>query len=302
MSGFVVLIAGILATIQDRGRYGYTDRGVCHSGAMDEYAYLWSQKLLNNHNANAIEFMTGLKLQATAAIQIAITGANLSFKINGVSKPIWQTHQIEAGDILSFEKRLSGQRAYLAVQGGFVSEKVYGSYATTLKEGVGMKLDRGDFLACVPSRSYHRYRVQISEIPEYQKLLTLRVLLSYQEAYFSQEMKEKFFDSSYQISLQSDRMGYRLQGQAITPSKTDIISEGIAYGSIQIPQDGQPIILLKERQTIGGYPKIGTVLPIDCFRLAQADIGSKLRFEEIDIDKAQEKMKAFNPNYALEIR
>ncbi len=294
MSGFRILNAGIFATIQDRGRYGYTHLGVCHSGAMDEYAYLWGQMLLNNHTQNSIELMTGLKLQATAPIQIAITGANLSFKINGISKPIWQTHQIYNGDILSFEKQLSGQRAYLCVQDGFILEKKYGSYATTLKEGLGIKLCRGDFLACISSSSSHKYRVKNSEIPNYQKPLILRVLLSYQEAFFSPKMKEKFFDSSYEITLQSDRMGYRLQGQAITPNKTDIISEGIAFGSIQIPQDGQPIVLLKERQTIGGYPKIGTVLPIDCYKLAQANIGSKIKFEVINIAVAQKKLQDFN--------
>ncbi len=293
MNGLLVLNAGMFATIQDRGRYGYTHLGICHSGAMDEYAYLCCQMLLNNHNHNAIELMTGLKLQATAQIQIAITGADLSFKINGISQPIWQTHQIQIGDILSFEKRISGQRAYLAVKDSFVLEKKYKSYATTLKENIGTKLQRGDFLVCIPSISYHIYRV-VSKIQKHQSPLILRVLLSYQESYFSKKMKEKFFNSLYEITLQSDRMGYRLQGQAITPSTSDIISEGIAFGSIQIPKDGQPIVLLKERQTIGGYPKIGTVLPIDCYKLAQADIGSKIKFEVIEITEAQKKLLTFN--------
>jgi len=294
MSGFIVLNSGIFATIQDSGRYGYTDRGVCHSGALDMYAYLWSQMLLNNHNANAIEFMTGLKLQATASLSIAITGANLTCKINGVTKAIWQTHSLAKGDIISFEKRVSGQRGYLAIKGGFVLEKVYGSYATTLKEGIGMKLKRGDFLNSLPIDSFPLHRVHPSEIPEYQKPLLLRVLLSYQEEYFSAKEKKKFFHSDYEIGLQSDRMGYRLQGEPINSSKKDIISEGIAYGSIQIPQDGQPILLLKERQTLGGYPKIGTLLTIDCYKIAQATIGSKVRFETIEIAEAQKKMQTFN--------
>ncbi len=292
--GFEVLNGGLFTTVQDLGRFGSMHLGITHSGAMDEYAYRWSQKLLSNQNGNALEIMPGLKLIATSPTQISVCGADLNFKLNGILQPIWQTLFIQAGDILSFEKRMSGQRAYLAVKEGFTIAKQYGSYATTLREGIGSKLQKGDLLPYDPYNSSHTiYRVKAAYIPDYQKSLTLRILLSYQEDYFTQEEKEKFFTSSYEVTLQSDRMGYKLKGTPITPTQGGIISEAIAFGSVQIPKNGQPIVLLKEQQTIGGYPKIGTVLPIDCFKLAQLAMGSSVKFEPIEIVEAQEKMIAF---------
>jgi biotin-dependent carboxylase-like uncharacterized protein len=293
---FKIINSGIFTTLQDQGRYGYTDEGRTPSGAIDEYAYFWSQKLLNSQNNNALEIMVGLKLQALSPITIAITGADLTFKINGTARPIWQTYTIKENDILSFEKRVLGQRAYLAVKGGFIAEKKYGSVSTTLKENIGKKLGRGDILKTLlksnGDRAF-RFRIVQDFIPDYNKPLVLRLLLSYQEKYFSKEEKEKFFNSEYEVTLQSDRMGFKLKGQAITPTKGGIISEGIAFGSVQIPKDGQPIVLLKERQTIGGYPKIGTVLAVDCFNLSQINIGSKVRFEPINIEKSERVMRTF---------
>jgi biotin-dependent carboxylase-like uncharacterized protein len=285
---FKVLNSGIFTTIQDQGRYGYAHLGITNSGAMDEYAYLWSQTLLGQKNINALEVMVGLKLEATKDIEISITGADLDFKIDGNSLAIWQTHYIKKGSILSFNRRVYGQRAYLAIKGGFDVPKKYGSYSTTLKEGIGFRLRRGDSLiSCsglkppIP-KSNPIFRVQPKYIPDYEKPLTLRVVLGYQEAEFTAEEREKFFNSEYEITLQSDRMGFRLKGEPIKANIDGIISEGIAFGSIQIPQDGQPIVLLKERQTIGGYPKIGTVLAEDCFRLAQRGAGCGIRFKEVD--------------------
>ena len=292
--GFEVVNGGLFTTVQDLGRFGFMHLGVTHSGAMDEYAYRWSQKLLNNQDGNALEVMAGLKLKATSSTQIALCGADLDFKLNGVSQPVWQTHRVQAGDILSFEKRISGQRAYLAVKDGFKIAKKYGSYSTTLREGIGSRLQKGDVLPFDSCDDNHTiYRVKSAYKPDYQQSLTLRILLSCQEDYFTPKEKEKFFNSNYEVTLQSDRMGYKLKGPLVTPTQDGIISESIAFGSVQIPKDGQPIILLKESQTIGGYPKIGTVLPIDCFKLAQAAIGSSVKFEPIGIVEAQEKMREF---------
>ena len=299
---FKVISSGIFTTLQDSGRYGYTHEGRTPSGVMDEYAYLWSQKLLNNKNINALEVMVGLKLQSLTSSVISITGANLDFKINGVSKSSWQTYNIQKDDVLAFTKRVSGQRAYLAVKGGFLFKKNRGSFSTTLKENIGKKLERGEVLetealALNNRKQEFRFRTIKHFIPDYNKPLVLRLLLSYQENYFTKEEKEKFFSSEYEVTLQSDRMGFKLKGQAITPTKGGIISEGIAFGSVQIPKDGQPIVLLKERQTIGGYPKIGTILPVDCFSLAQISIGSKISFKPIDIEESEETMKAFYSSF-----
>jgi len=292
---FRVKNAGIFSTIQDRGRYGLMHQGITPSGAMDEYAYLWGQKLLGQKNLSAIEVMVGLKLEALERMQVAITGADLGFKINGISLAIWQTYPIKKGDIVSFEKQIAGQRAYLAVKGGFRVAQIHGSCSTTIKEKIGAKLKYGDILQ---SRNRVRanssiWRVKKGYIPHYSNRLTLRILLGYQESYFGAEVKEKFFSSEYEVTLQSDRMGFKLKGEPITPSKGGIISEGIAFGSVQVPANGQPIVLLKERQTIGGYPKIGTVLPVDCFALAQLPIGSKVCFEPISIDEGESVMHNF---------
>jgi len=286
---FKVKNGGIFSTIQDQGRYGLMHQGRTPSGVMDEYAYLWGQKLLNQKNRNVIEVMVGLKLEALESMSIAVTGADLSFKINGISLPIWQSYYLKQGDIISFEKQIAGQRAYVAVKGGFRVAKVYGSCSTTIKEKIGAKLKYGDILQSkkLPKESSAIWRVKKRYIPNYSKNLTLRILLGYQERYFCDEVKETFFSSEYEVTLQSDRMGFKLKGEPIAPTKGGIISEGIAFGSVQVPADGQPIVLLKERQTIGGYPKIGTVLPVDCFALSQLFIGSKVHFEPISIEEGE---------------
>jgi allophanate hydrolase subunit 2 len=188
-------------------------------------------------------------------------------------------------------------RAYLAVKGGFDVPKYQESYATTLKEDKGKKLGTGDFLPYTPSQVTYTKRVPIKYIPTYPDQITLRIVLSYQHDYFAKVQKEKFFNTTYTLTPEMSRMGYKLQGEKMTPRKGDIISEGISFGAVQIPPDGQPIILLKERQTIGGYPKIGSVLPIDCFRLAQMAIGSRVRFEIVGRDKGQEVMREFYGNW-----
>ena len=137
---FKIISSGIFSTIQDQGRNGYKHLGITESGAMDEYAYLWSQKLLNNKDSNALEVMVGLKIEVQESTIITICGADLGFEINGMSKPIWQTYSVQVGDVLSFPKRVSGQRSYLAVKDGFHTKKEYGSYATTLKENIGSKV------------------------------------------------------------------------------------------------------------------------------------------------------------------
>jgi len=285
---FKVLSGGIFTTVQDLGRDGYTHLGITSSGAMDEYAYKWSQKLLGAEDYNALEILlSGLKLQATAPTTIAVCGADLGFCINGISKPIWQTHVIKAEDILTFETRKSGMRAYLAAKGGFTVQKYEDSFSTTLKENKGKKLKTGDTLPFNETQSGNVKRVSDKYIPNYPTHMTLRIVLGYQHNDFSTSQKEKFFSSTYTLTPEMSRMGYKLQGEAIMPNNDGIISEGISFGAVQIPPDGQPIILLKERQTIGGYPKMGSVLPSDCFKLSQLPIGAIIRFETISLEDAQ---------------
>ena len=294
MSGFEVLHGGVFATVQDLGRKSCTQLGITPSGAMDEYAYLWTQKLLDNKEANALEILlSGLKLQATASTVIAVCGADLDFRINGSPAPVWQTHPIKSGDILSFVGKKEGMRAYLSVKEGFHINKYEDCFSTTLREHKGKKLEKGDMLPYTQHISSEIRRVPPKYIPIYPAELTLHIVAGYQYEHFPEEHKKQFFSTPYKLTPQISRMGYKLQGEPVTPANEGIISEGITFGAVQIPPDGQPIILLKERQTIGGYPKIGSVLPIDCFKLAQLPVKGKIIFKNIKVEDAQKMMQEF---------
>ena len=300
---FNVIKAGIFTTLQDQGRFSFTHLGVTNSGSLDEYSSLSAQNLLNNSlDTNILEItFANVELQATQNTIIAITGALCDFSINGIQKNTWQTHQIYINDIIKIGKITKGQRVYLAVKNGFSIKKEFGSNSTTIKESLGgisgKQIKNNDILPYFPYNKNFKSKWKTSLIPQYPDTITLRVLLSYQKSSFTQIEKEKFFNSTYTITADCNRMAYKLKGETIHSSIDGIISEGISFGSIQIPKDGQPIILLKEKQTIGGYPKIGTVLSIDCFRLAQMKIGSSLRFEEIKIESAQKKVRDFYSSF-----
>lgn len=300
MSGFEIIKSGLFTLLQDKGRFGLTHLGVTNSGCMDEYAAFMAQKLLQNPmETNILEITFGtVELRATSNTNIVTTGALCEFFINDEVKQNWQTYKIKMGDIVKIGKILKGQRVYLAVRGGFDIKKEFGSNSTTIKEELGglngKALKNNDFLPYKEDISLFSYKLKSKYLPTYdEEILTLRVVLSYQEESFSQEQKEKFFNNIYTITNDFNRMACKLNGEKIVSSLDGIISEGISFGAIQIPKDGQPIVLLKERQTIGGYPKIGSVLSIDCFKLAQRKINSKIRFEKIDIIEAQKKLKGF---------
>jgi len=277
---FEVLSSGLFACVQDEGRHGYMHMGVTPSGAMDQHAYRWALKLLGDEEGNAIEAMVGLKLKALAETTVAITGANLDAMLDGEPIPIWCSFIIKKDQVLSFPKRCDGVRAYIAVKGGFDLPKIRGSVSCTPKEGVGRALQKGDLLPFTPQHTHAFSKLKEAFIPKYDHpMTTLRVLPSYQFSDFSDDAKATFFSSTYEVTLQSDRMGYRLSGEAVEGTGKEILSEAIALGSVQIPADGQPIVLLAQRQSIGGYPKMGVVIEEDCYRLAQLMPGAKVRFE-----------------------
>ncbi len=296
---FEVIKAGIFTTLQDRGRFGFTHLGVTNSGVMDEYSALAAQKLLDNDlDTNILEItFSNVELKADANTLLCITGAVCELFINNELKNCWQVYKIKKGDVVKIGTILEGQRVYLAIKNGFDIKKEFGSNSTTMKESLGgisgMKIKNGDILPYKQNNEDISKRWHQNHIPKYKKELTLRVILSYQDESFSKEEKEKFFNSTYTIAQDFNRMACKLSGEKIVSSLDGIISEAVSFGSIQIPKNGQPIILLKERQTIGGYPQIGTVLSIDCFKLAQMKIDSKVKFELIDINTAQDKLKNF---------
>ncbi len=299
MKGLIVEKAGIFTLIQDIGRYKYTHLGVSPSGFLDEYAAFWANKLLGNSvETNLLEItFSNVVLKATSNMTISITGAFCELFINEIQKPTWRSYNIKAEDTIKIGKFSSGSRVYLAVKNGFGIKKEFESYSTSIKEGLGGlngdKLKNGDFLPISSNLQCLEKRVREDFIPSYENEIRLRVVLSYQYKSFSKKEQEKFFNSSFDITSDFNRMACKLKGEKIVSSLNGIVSEGISFGSIQIPSDGQPIILLKDRQTIGGYPKIGSVLPIDCFKLAQTKIGSKVKFEKVEIQEAQKKLKDF---------
>lgn len=289
----------LLTLLQDKGRFSFTSIGVTNSGVMDEFAYLFANKMLDNpKDTNILEISFSNNIfKAHKNTQIAITGAYCEFFINDKPAKIWQTHNIKVGDILKIGKITNGAKVYLCIKGGFLIKKEFGSNSTTIKENLGGingdRLKKGDILEYKETTKTYNIRLKDKYLPSYENELNLRVVLSYQDEFFKKEEIEKFFSNTYTITNEFNRMGCKLNGVAISCDIDGIISEGISFGAIQIPKDGQPIILLKDRQTIGGYPKIGSVLSIDCFKLSQAKPNTKINFIPISINQAQDEVKDF---------
>ncbi len=285
--------AGMLSLLQDSGRFGQHGIGLTTGGPVDKTAFTWANMLLGNDvNATAIEVTVGgLELTATRNTFICLTGAVVSIAINGVDKPQWQVLPVQAGDMISIGYAANGTRIYLAVAGGFNVVAQFGSTATVAREGVGgidgKPLQQGDELAHGEVAELPLKMLPEQYQPSYGNDLTVRVMLGYQQEAFSRHQQWRFFNSEFVVSERCDRMGFRLEGDSIKSNIDGILSEGICYGAIQIPADGQPIVLLNDRQTIGGYPKIGSALSIDCERLGQLSTGAKVNFELIDVYQAQ---------------
>jgi biotin-dependent carboxylase-like uncharacterized protein len=285
-----------LALVQDLGRHGHQSIGLTTGGPMDEVAFRWGNALLdNNPNSAQIEITFGMfTLEAQANTSIAITGADLGATLNDKSIPPWQTYAIKKGDILAFHQPVWGLRAYLAVKGGLLCEPTLGSVATVMREKIGGLTSKGDKLKKGDSLSYHtshdhqQRAVPRLAIPNYGNK-EIPVILGYQYQSFSSLERANFFSSDYTVSSNSDRMGYRLEGKAVHTELKGIISEGIAYGAIQIPKDGQPIVLLRDRQTIGGYPKMGCVTRVGGGILAQQKPGDIIQFTPITVDQAEQE-------------
>lgn len=305
--GFKVINPGFLTTIQDNGRFGHQHMGVTTGGPLDEYAFTWANHLLGNLAGSAMLEITfgGLEILAEINTNIAVTGADLGATINGEGIEPWRTHRVKAGDRLKFHTPETGLRAYLAVSGGFNVPQLLGSCSTVMREGIGglvsdgTKLKPEDRLPCADAPPQPANAVPAEDIPDYRKNLELGLIEGYQIADFSSEQLRRFFASEYQITPDIDRMGYRLKGEAISASRSGIVSEGIAAGAVQIPADGQPIVLMCDRQTIGGYPKPGCISRLAMGQLAQRGPGASVRFYSIDVSMAQAQRAVFKRHLKL---
>ncbi len=292
MSGFIVKQPGLLSLLHDRGRYGAHNLGLTTGGPLDQLAFDWANRLLGNDiNATCLEIsFGGLNIEAETDTSFVITGAQAPCRLNDEAIPLWQTQDIQAGDKLDVGFTSAGTRCYLAVCGGFDITPSFGSSSTVLREKIGGidgdKLQAGDHLPCGGGRLSSHSRLAEKDRPVYGDHVRLRVVPGYQQAAFGPLQQWRFYNSDYCLSERCDRMGFRLEGETVHSEMVDMLSEGICHGAIQIPADGQPIVLMNDRQTIGGYPKIGSVISTDTARLSQLSPGARVRFEEISIEQA----------------
>ncbi|WP_035187503.1 biotin-dependent carboxyltransferase family protein [Alteribacter aurantiacus] len=299
--GLAVLKPGLLTTVQDLGREGYQQFGLGTSGAMDSYALQVANVLVGNWRDEAALELTaaGPTLRAEEDMVVAFTGANMLPSINGEPVSMWKSYAVFKGDDIRFGSAVNGVRAYMSVRGGVDVPVVMGSKSTAVRANIGgfngRGLKKNDRLPIGKSEgalTVHTGRKVLSEhIPDYGKSVCVRVVMGPQQEAFEEEALELFLNTDYRVTPESDRMGYRLKGAkplCHRPSVgADIYSDAIAPGAIQVPGDGQPIILLADRQTTGGYTKIATVISVDLWKVAQLPPGGTISFEAVDVKSAQ---------------
>ena len=287
-----VLQPGVLALLQDSGRRGQHRLGMTTGGPMDAEAFQYCNRLLQNPpNSTVVEVSVGgLQLETRVETFICVTGAAMPLRINGEDRELWQVHPVAPGDRISLDYAARGCRSYLGVAEGFNIEPSFGSTSTVVRERLGGlrgdKLSSGDELPCEPALHRRRFFLADQHQPRYQKTLTVRVVPGYQQRHFNRSEQRRFFSTPYTVSERCDRMGYRLEGEPIRCAIQEFLSEGICFGAIQIPPDGQPIVLLNDRQTIGGYPKIGSALSLDAARMSQLPPGGVVHFAPISVHTA----------------
>lgn len=301
MPSIKLLSSGLCTTIQDIGRIGFQQYGIPVSGVMDEFAFTVANYLVDSDKNNAVLEIPylGPKIEFDCDISIAITGANLSPKINNLDIAMWRKLDIKKGDILSFGTVKNGARAYIAFAGEIDVPFVNGSKSTLLKSKLGgfegRQLKLGDIISIKNPRILNKRRILESKyIPTYSNFEEIKIVLGPQDEYFTEKGISTFLNSEYEITKDFDRMGMRLSGEIIEhKDKADIISDAAVFGSIQVPGNGQPIILLADRQTTGGYTKIATVIKSDLSKLAQMSPNYKIKFKKLSIEEAQEEYLNF---------
>lgn len=303
MSLEVVDVSG-LVTIQDSGRIGWRKFGVPSSGPMDTFAFHAANKLVGNDaNCAVIEIGLGdITLRALQDCIVSVTGVGYGVSIYVWDFPLWSSYYVRAGWTICLNKPDSGMWAYLAIAGGVQTQPVLDSVSTNLRGHFGgldgRQLQVGDVLKSgTPSHSLNELAARTlpqDAYPAYSDNPVIDFIMGPQEKYFTEESIATFMSQEYMVSKTSDRMGYRLEGAALNHrNKAELISEGMTMGAIQVLSSGQPIVMMADSPTTGGYPKIGTVASADLPLLAQCVPGrSKIRFRETTTTKAQKKYRA----------
>ncbi|WP_145414402.1 biotin-dependent carboxyltransferase family protein [Paenibacillus xylanexedens] len=310
-----VIRPGLLTTVQDEGRIGYRRYGVPVGGSMDMFAARAANILVGNsrHDAVLEITMSGPELKMQTNQLISLCGADLSATVDRQPVPLWRPVLLRAGSVLKFGACRHGLRAYLAFAGGIDVPEVMGSRSTDVKTGFGgfhgralraadaldaggisyevqqwisvMEMQLGDNRTMVAPAWF----LSEKERPDYYEKPVIRVMQGQDYSYFREESLKIFFSENYMISPHSDRMGYRMQGSRLElDGPLHRLSEAVTFGTVQVPADGQPIVLMADHQTIGGYPVIAQVATVDLPILAQVRPGSRISFAEITHDEARD--------------
>ncbi|MFC0236568.1 biotin-dependent carboxyltransferase family protein [Fictibacillus phosphorivorans] len=326
---------GLLTSVQDLGRYGFQKYGVITSGVMDTTAHRIANSLVGNAENEATLELTllGPDMEFKEDTLISICGGNLSPSIDGKPVKLWRSVLVTAGSKLKFGGCKTGCRAYLAVAGGFDVPEVMNSKSTYLRAGIGghngKALQNDDELSIgelseLSGKIAKILAQQLGENKFVEMQWTIssdffassaskpqvRVMKGRQYDWFTTESQMKLFTDHFEVTSQSDRMGYRLKGPELAlEEKQEMLSEAVSFGTIQVPSEGNPIVLLADRQTTGGYPKIGQIATVDLSIMAQLKPGDKVQFVEVSHEVAQQlyldrekKLHQLKQGIALKIR
>lgn len=293
-AGFEVLAGGPLTLLQDDGRFGHLHQGLTIGGPLDRLSFDWANRLCGNRAGTpALEItLGGLRLKALIPTRIAITGAAAPVHINGRQVEAWRSHNLSPGDRLEIDLAKTGCRLYLAVAGGFQAPERFGSVSAVMREalgghnGDGRPVSPGDSLSCLATGPDRCFSVPPALRPVCGGPIVLHMIPCLDSRHRLRHLRRRFFDQEYCVSSRSDRMGYRLKGQPLAHETTALLSTGLVSGTVQLPPDGQPIVLLNDHQTIGGYPKLGAVVSCDLRLLAQLRPGESVRFRPVTPDGA----------------
>ncbi|KAE9639268.1 biotin-dependent carboxyltransferase [Pseudomonas sp. PB103] len=293
MSRLTIEASTPLCLLQDAGRFGVRHLGVTQGGAADWCSMSWANWLLGNGLDVAVIEITlgGFTVLAEEDCLLALAGADLGAQIDGQPLAPWRSFKLGKGQKLQFTQPLLGARAYLAAPGGFEAPKVLGSSATVVREELGGLDGMGLSLAKGSALSYHGESLWVREVPvdlrpDLKLNAPLDLVLGAQIGQFSGQSLFDVFNSAWTLDSRADRMGIRLLGKALEYQGQPMISEGIPLGAVQVPPDGQPIVLLNDRQTIGGYPRLGALTPLALARLAQCLPGTQVRLRPVVQDVA----------------
>jgi len=308
MKLFRVVKPGFFTTVQDLGRHGFLRYGVPLSGAMDEFSLRLANMLVQNNPKDACFEITlnGPELEALGDTDIAITGGDISPKVNGQEVDMWKTLKISEGDIISFGKVRSGCRAYLSVRGGVNVPSVLGSRSTYVRCEIGgiqgRQLKAGDFIEGFDSAKPLDFKLSLPEvfIPEFTDEAHVEVVLGPQLWCFTEKGVETFLSNAYTVSLEADRMGYRLEGPTIEhKAYGDMISDAILPGAVQVPPNGRPIVTMQDAQTTGGYAKIAAVVTSDLYVLGQAEPRDRVFFHSVSLQKAHSRYLEYKKRFEI---